>query len=265
MDVNPKISDFTEDFVGEFLHWDGKFPATIRALLTKPGLLTADFMVGKRRRWLSPFRLYLTISIVYFLSGPVVERVTGYSEKTVAKLQVTGDSAAREDLKILSDSTTFVNAPELADNTVVKLIGGPGVAWRLIKNQSMLKDIVAEAVPKAMFVLMPFFAFLTWLAWRSSGKNYPTHLVFSFHVHSAWFVVLTAGNLIDPIGSIALSLVAQLLILVYCTWYVYVACREALGGTGSQVFWRSTLVGVLYAPATAAITTAAVVLAINAL
>jgi hypothetical protein len=264
MDPNPRIADFTDDFIGEFLHWDGKFPATLRALTTRPGLLSADFMAGRRRRWLSPFRLYLMISIIYFLSGPIIERVTGFSSRAVARLEVTGDSATREDLRLLSDSAAFVNAPEIRENRIVALIG-PEKAWALLQNQTMMKDIVAEAVPKVMFILMPFFALLTWLAWRSTGLNYPAHLVFSFHLHSAYFVAMFVSTLIEPIGILALTVLVQFAALAYSTWYTIVASRVALGGTGREVAIRTSVVGLLYLPAVLFAVMIATILAINAL
>lgn len=264
MDPNPRIADFAEDFVGEFLHWDGKFPATIRALMARPGFLTKEFLVGKRRSWLSPFRLYLTISIVYFLTPPLLERVFHHDERAIAKFQVTGDSSQVEDMKLLGDSAAFVNSQETQGNAVIRILGGPAKAWQLMKNPGMLKDIIAEAIPKAMFILMPFFALLTWLAWRSTGLNYPAHLVFSFHVHSAFFAALWAMKIMEPIGSIPLDIAAQLVFLIYSTWYVVRASRAALGGTTRQVVARSSAVGLVYMPAALAIVLGSIVIALSA-
>jgi hypothetical protein len=43
----------------ELAQWDGKIPGTLRALFFKPGLLTVDFLAGRRARWLAPLRVYL--------------------------------------------------------------------------------------------------------------------------------------------------------------------------------------------------------------
>ena len=57
---------------GEFLHWDGKLAATVpRARSRRPGELTREYLAGRRVRYLSPLRLYLTCSVVYFLVGRV--------------------------------------------------------------------------------------------------------------------------------------------------------------------------------------------------
>jgi hypothetical protein len=255
----------TDDFIGEFLHWDGKFPATLRSLLRRPGELTQEFLKGKRRRWLSPFRLYLTISITYFFTGPVLERLTGQTERAIARIEISGDSAAREDLALLQDSAAFVNAPEVQANFGIRLMGGPAQAWKAFKDPFAVRDAVAAAIPKVMFLLMPFFALLTWVTWRSTKLNYPAHLVFSFHVHSAFFAVLWVGKLIEPTGMLSLILAAQVAILVYSTWYVIRACRVGLGGTTKEVVLRSTVVGLLYLPLAMALTLGATTYAIRTL
>lgn len=271
---NPTLREFVDDVVGDVFHWDGKFPATLKALLLKPGLLTEDFLAGRRARWLSPLRLYLICSVAYFLSGPVMERLTGYSGKAVARLELSADSTDLEDLRLLQDSAAFVNAPEIRDNPIVRAIGADK-AFMLANNGVMLKDIVAEAFPRAMFVLLPFFAFLTWIAWRSSGLLFPAHVAFALHVHAAWFAALVVPKLVEPLptllpvraapAGLALIVMAQLAILAYSTWYVIVACRRALGGTTNQILVRTTLVGLVYLPFALAAVALATVLAINAL
>ena len=39
-------------------------------------------------------------------------------------------------------------------------------------------------LPRVLFVLVPFFAWLVSLARRSSGRHYPAHLVFALHFHA---------------------------------------------------------------------------------
>jgi uncharacterized protein DUF3667 len=41
---------------------------TLRALLT-PGLLTAEFVAGRRRPYLNPLKLYLVCAALFFLAG----------------------------------------------------------------------------------------------------------------------------------------------------------------------------------------------------
>jgi hypothetical protein len=60
-------------FLGEALelltHFDFKLPRTTWLLVTRPGQLSADHLAGRRVRYISPLRLFLLLSIVYYLSN----------------------------------------------------------------------------------------------------------------------------------------------------------------------------------------------------
>jgi hypothetical protein len=49
----------------EVLHLDGKIWRTLRALLFRPGFLTAEFCAGRRTRYINPVRLLITAIICY--------------------------------------------------------------------------------------------------------------------------------------------------------------------------------------------------------
>jgi hypothetical protein len=60
------------DVLDSFLNWDSKFVRTIGLLLWRPGWLTNQFVDGRRVRFLHPLRLYLLVSIVFFLSAKLI-------------------------------------------------------------------------------------------------------------------------------------------------------------------------------------------------
>lgn len=54
-------------FITDYLHLDEKFWSSLKPLLFKPGFLTNNYNAGKRASYVHPFRLYIFISIVFFL------------------------------------------------------------------------------------------------------------------------------------------------------------------------------------------------------
>ena len=60
------------DVLDSFLNWDSKFIRTIGLLLWRPGSLTNQFVDGRRVRFLHPLRLYLLVSIVFFLCARLI-------------------------------------------------------------------------------------------------------------------------------------------------------------------------------------------------
>ncbi|RYZ99737.1 MAG: DUF3667 domain-containing protein [Sphingobacteriaceae bacterium] len=53
--------------VSDYFHFDHQFFHTLGPLLFKPGKLTNEYMAGKRVQFLHPVKMYIFISIVYFL------------------------------------------------------------------------------------------------------------------------------------------------------------------------------------------------------
>src|SRR6202521_839265 len=60
------------DVLDSFLNWDSKFIRSIGLLLWRPGWLTNQFLEGRRVRFVHPLRLYLLVSIVFFLCARLI-------------------------------------------------------------------------------------------------------------------------------------------------------------------------------------------------
>jgi hypothetical protein len=56
-----------KDVTGDMLDWDSRVWRTLRPLAFKPGWLTQQFLLGRRASFTPPFRMYLILSVVFFL------------------------------------------------------------------------------------------------------------------------------------------------------------------------------------------------------
>jgi hypothetical protein len=54
-----------------FFHLDSKVFHTLRTLITKPGLLTADFFQGRRKPYMSPLQTFFVCNLIFFLLQPL--------------------------------------------------------------------------------------------------------------------------------------------------------------------------------------------------
>jgi hypothetical protein len=54
-------------FFNDITHFDGKFFATVRLLLWKPGFLSREYVAGRRASYLNPIRMYVFTSAFFFL------------------------------------------------------------------------------------------------------------------------------------------------------------------------------------------------------
>lgn len=63
--------ELVRDAVGDLFELDSRLWRTVIPLLTKPGFLTADYLQGRRARYMPPFRMYLVMSFVFFLIAQI--------------------------------------------------------------------------------------------------------------------------------------------------------------------------------------------------
>ncbi len=63
MHFSEAIGELADDVVA----WDSRLWRTLLPLVFKPGYLTAEFIAGRKARYVAPYRLYLIISFILFL------------------------------------------------------------------------------------------------------------------------------------------------------------------------------------------------------
>ena len=61
------IWSLASEVLGDFLSLDGRVMRTLPSLMLRPGRVTREYLMGKRQRFVPPFRLYLLTSFIYFL------------------------------------------------------------------------------------------------------------------------------------------------------------------------------------------------------
>lgn len=67
IDLERPIVSLAADVIRETFEIDGRLAVTLKTLFRHPGKLTSEFLAGRRRTYTSPLRLYLVISISFFL------------------------------------------------------------------------------------------------------------------------------------------------------------------------------------------------------
>lgn len=67
IDLDRPIWSLVKDILTETFELDGRSVATVKSLFLQPGILTSEFLAGRRRTYTSPLRLYLAVSISFFV------------------------------------------------------------------------------------------------------------------------------------------------------------------------------------------------------
>ena len=69
-DREPTFRSLIRDAFGEITDLDGRIWRTVRTLLFRPGVITRDYLDGKRARYLPPFRIYLIANVILYFAFP---------------------------------------------------------------------------------------------------------------------------------------------------------------------------------------------------
>ena len=67
IDLERPIWGLIADVIRETFEVDGRAWLTVRMLFRHPGMLTSEFLAGRRRKYTPPLRIYLVISISFFV------------------------------------------------------------------------------------------------------------------------------------------------------------------------------------------------------
>ena len=217
--LDPPVRHFAKEFTQELLDVDGRVPRTFRRLFFSPGFLTREYLAGRRVPWLTPLRIYLIASVAMFAvlamvgdPGGVELKFTGDSREVTEKVQSYGFGSVAE-MRAAIDAARYV--------------------W----------------MPRVMFLLVPFFAWLVALVRRRASRRFPAHFVFALEVHAAAFGVLGLMKALMFVSSPPLAKAFDALGDVYIVGYVFLALRTAYGGTRWKAALDTAIVMVFYTAA----------------
>jgi uncharacterized protein DUF3667 len=179
----PSTMELVHDLLEGLTHSDSRLWRTLKFLWFKPGRLTQEFVTGRRAAYLPPFRLYLILSIVFFLIASMTH-IRGEVIHFDEALKPAGaPSAPRvtgcQDLKF----DIFNQQPQLAQRVQ------HACQEMMRDNGENLLHIAIGTMSKAMFIFLPLIAFLHMLLYWWPRYRYAEHLLFFVHLHAFYFSV----------------------------------------------------------------------------
>jgi hypothetical protein len=216
--ANVKLHDFVHEATHEFLHLDGKILHTLKLLVTRPGQLTVEFLDGRRARYISPLRVYLTFSLIFF---------------TLAALLPRGLEGA---MQVKKDGTGLKGDTEFER----RLERGFG---KIDQHPELLGEAVLHHLTKVMFVLMPVFALIVWAFYRRQQRFYIPHLYYSVHFHAFVFLVMSVYVIVNRLG-VPKPVTASVILTVIP--YHFLALRRVYGGTRAMTLVKGFVAGAIY-------------------
>ncbi len=237
----PRLGEFLQQFGGAYFSTEGALWRTLKLLLLKPGELTRQYLAGRRKHYVLPLRLYLTISLLTLLAlrlgADVNVQFKAEDGQVMAKekqnlvINMGGGRAGLRQGVFFCESL-----PAWVCKRVQRRIDFDPKA--MAGEMSLLQERFIGNLGGAMFLLLPSFALWLKLVYFNRRLHYTEHLVFALHVHAFWFLALALA----VSGMSWLVGVACIAVPVY----TLMAMKRVYGGRLWPRLLRAGLVSVLY-------------------
>jgi hypothetical protein len=228
---------FTRLATEDLTHADSRLWYTLRALLFKPGHLTREFLSGRRARYLPPVRLYLVLSVAFFLVASAVP--TKFAVVEIDDKPAGGKTALVEKLdeapalKPKAGETPEQRADRICTDANLDVPWGRlqplvrQVCRKSIADNAHVQQAFMHNMPRVMFIFLPLLAGLMMLMYWRPRHYYVEHLLLFVHNHAVTFLVLGVVLLLSKVVADVPGL--NLALFVYFTWYMYRSMRVVYG------------------------------------
>jgi hypothetical protein len=231
----PTAREFVHEFVLHYLAAEGRLWRTLKVLVLHPGRLTVEYIRGRKRTYVLPLRLYLTVSLVFFLllrlAAPGADRMSTAIHRSLNDGRVSFtiiDMGFAKAIKNQDGSFTCNLPKRLCDHINEQVLQPQGELERRYSN--VLPELLSH-LSTAVFLLLPLFALYLQLAYRK--RTYGEHFLFALHLHSFWFLLL-----------LVLLLPMPEWLSVLLKGYLVVYSVAALHAVYTSSWWKTVLKGL---------------------
>ena len=206
-ELNISIFTLIQEFLVNVFSLDSKIFLTLKLLLTKPGYLSSEYIIGRQKKYVLPGKLYLFLSIL-----------------TILIISLIRDSDGLNYMKFSYDRLGILISNDI-DGSNLNRWGGYGgsLNWDSI-DSPIIKIDKSSLYSKAFLLCFPIYALILKLFYRK--KMYIHNMILSLHNHifilliiliSIPISILTGYNLFgDPTSSSA-QVVDK--IIIYITFF----------------------------------------------
>lgn len=224
---------FMREAFEDFTHADSRLWQTLGALLFRPGFLTREFLQGRRARYLPPVRLYLVLSLAFFVIAGIL---TSYSRTSAANVPTATEAGQACDE--VPQELPWLNAYRARFQA--------GCLAAIEDGGKSVNESVLHNVPRAMFVFLPLLGLVMKALYRRRRRHYVEHLLFFVHNHAFIFLVLAVYALLGAILPASVTTVLGGTLWIYVALYFYASMRRVYGQGWMATAGKLTALGLAY-------------------
>ncbi|MDJ0916387.1 MAG: DUF3667 domain-containing protein [Woeseiaceae bacterium] len=254
--------ELISDAFGDLFELDSRLWKTLGPLLIRPGRLTADYLQGKRARFMPPFRTYLVLSLLFFVVAffdpredlailyvdeSVPEQSAGAGENSDASeeepdfnVTVGGDPVGEGNCQI--DDEDMADIPSWLRSRLTKQRLTHICEKATMDDGQQLLENVIDNIPAALIVLLPLMAFALKALYPLSRRYYVEHLLFFVHFHAFFFLLLTLQILwVRTIAMLNLNEAVGVLPVIVSSFYIPIYLFKSMRRVYGQGFFLTLL------------------------
>ena len=239
-----RFGHLLHQFIESATDLDSRVWRSLRALMFQPGLLSREYFLGRRARWLAPIPLFLAVNVVYFLAplhgGDLTlqfnQQVSGRVRTLAsepADTKLTGQQLAANGQAHTRFTTRLVDQRVRQRDLHARAASG-GAEGYSYRDLRLAYDAKADDVSKALIILhVPFAALALLLLVRR--RYFSEHFVFALHFFA--FALIALQIAAQVYGLMKLLLPDDRMALAILDWsarvvfpgYIILAVRRAYG------------------------------------
>lgn len=230
------VSHFFGEFIHMLTHADGKFFKALKLIFLKPGLLTREYLSGRRKLYTSPLTLFIIANLFYFLvpsvdtlnshyssqmrGQPYSESIAGVAHKKMEEKKWT-EKQMEDHYNAKTRSTS-----KLLLITFVLLYSLP-VALLFYSRQRYYFDHLVFTTELVSFILFVLLLIVPWL------------------LYLILFVLYKAFDIVIPVDINSDAMFTGLLMFIW--FYISVAASRVYGSS-AWTFARTLLITICIIP-----------------
>lgn len=200
---------------------DGRTFRTLFRLITKPALLSCEYFSGRRASYTPPLRLFLVISVSFFLLVSLYTSIQSLEEvlrgdTAVSTAEPTDEIIATESrrnlrvnrektsLENIQDVVSGINLPFFSEQTnenlrVAMIAQAEANLNSLMTDPGEFGANYLEYITLFMLLMIPLLALIQKVVYLGSGKYYIEHLVLALHNHAFLILAIFVNSVFEII------------------------------------------------------------------
>lgn len=205
-------------FIEALTDLDSRFWRSLRTLMLAPGRLSAEYLAGRRQRYMAPVTLFILANVLYFLAPGITDFELPFRQQISGALTADLVAESREldptDRARMADwggqfhsplTERWVRERVAARDQRSREAGGGGYGLRDLERDY---DQRRSEISRLLVILhVPALGLFLWLLHPGSGRYYAEHFVVALHLFA--FVLFLIELVVLPASLVGKALGAE--------------------------------------------------------